>query len=94
MTDVVEIAKERIATLATEIGTLDGFVRMADKLVKDNRLESNKASDTEDEKAAVSTRLGIARLISATAGGNNANGADAEPEDVPVRELTANERQH
>ncbi len=94
MTDVVEIAKERQARLAAEIGKLEGFIRMAEELVKDNRLESNKASDTEDEKAAVSTRLGIARLISATAGGNNANGADAEPEDVPVRELTANERQH
>ena len=93
MTDVVEIAKERIATLATEIGTLDGFVRMAEKLVKDNRLESKKAPDTEDEKAAKSTGLGIARLYSATAGGNGANGAEAEREDVPVRELTAKERQ-
>ncbi len=75
MTDVVEIAKERQARLATEIGKLNDFIRMAEKLVKDNRLESNKVSDTEDEKAAKSTGLGIARLYSATAGGNNANGA-------------------
>ncbi len=93
MTDVVEIAKERIATLATEIGTLDGFVRMAEKLVKDNRLEPKKAPDTEGEKAAKSTGLGIARLYSATAGANGANGAEAEREDVPARELTAKERQ-
>ena len=93
MTDVVEIAKERIATLATEIGTLDGFVRMAEKLVKDNRLEPKKAPDTEGEMAAKSTGLGIARLYSATAGANGANGAEAEREDVPARELTAKERQ-
>jgi len=93
MTDVVEIAKERIATLATEIGTLDGFVRMAEKLVKDNRLEPKKAPDTEGEKAAKSTGSGIARLYSATDGANGANGAEAEREDVPARELTAKERQ-
>ncbi len=34
MTDVVEIAKERRATLAAEIGTLNDFVRMADALVQ------------------------------------------------------------
>ena len=37
MTDVVEIAKERRATLAAEIGTLDDFVRMADALVQYGR---------------------------------------------------------
>ena len=34
MTDVVEIAKKRRATLASEIGTLDDFIRMAAALVK------------------------------------------------------------
>lgn len=34
MTDVVEIAKKRRATLASEIGTLDDFLRMAAALVK------------------------------------------------------------
>ncbi len=94
MTDVVEIAKGRQARLAAEIGKLEGFIRMAEKLVKDNRLESNKVPDTEDEKAAVSTGSGIARLYSATAGGNDANGADAEREGLPARELTSEERQH
>ena len=94
MTDVVEIAKERIATLAAEIGKLDGFIRMAEKLVMDNRLESNKVSDTKDEKAAESTGPAIARLNSAPAGGNGVNGAEAEREELPVRELTAKERQH
>ena len=61
--------------------------------MKDNRLESKKAPDTEGEKAAKSTGSGIARLISATAGANGANAAEAEREDVPVRELTAKERQ-
>ena len=89
MTDVVEIAKERIATLAAEIGTLKGFIRMAEKLVKDNRLESNKASDTEDEKAAESTVPATVRPYSAAADGN---GAESEHEDLPVRELKAGEQ--
>ena len=37
MTDVVEIAKKRRATLASEIGTLDDFIRMAAALVKYGR---------------------------------------------------------
>jgi len=52
MTDVVEIARERQAKLAAETGKLDDFIRMAEALLKHSRLESNKASDTEDEKAA------------------------------------------
>ncbi len=51
MTDVVEIAKERRATLAAEIGKLDNFIRMAEALVKQSLSKSSKASDTEDEKA-------------------------------------------
>ncbi len=73
MTDVVEIAKERQARLAAEIGRLDEFVRMAEALVENSQSKSNKASDTEDEMAA---------------GGN---GAEAEREDLPVRELKAEE---
>ncbi len=52
MTDVVEIAKERRARLATEIGALDEFIRMAEKLAKNNPPKSNKASGTEVKKAA------------------------------------------
>ena len=52
MTDVVEIARERQARLTAEIGKLDDFVCMAEKLVKYAPLKSNKASDAEDEKAA------------------------------------------
>ena len=64
MTDVVEIAKERIATLAAEIGTLDGFIRMAEMLAKDNRLESNKVSDTLRKYHATATFLvGLTPLI-------------------------------
>ena len=37
MTDVVEIAKERRATLAAEIGALDDFVRMAEALAQYGR---------------------------------------------------------
>ncbi len=73
MTDVVEIAKERQARIAAEIGKLDDFIRMAEVLLKHSRLESSKASATENEKAA---------------GGN---GAEAEREDLSVRELKAEE---
>ena len=52
MTDVVEMAKERRATLAAEIGKLDNFIRMAEALVKHSQSKSSKASDTDDEKAA------------------------------------------
>ena len=52
MTDVVEIAKERRVRLANEIAELDEFILMAERLVKYTPLKSNKASDTEDEKAA------------------------------------------
>ncbi len=44
MTDVVEIAKERRARLAAEIGRLDDFIRMAEALVKYNLSKSNEAS--------------------------------------------------
>ncbi len=74
MTDVVEIAKERRTRLATEIAKMDDFIRMAEELLKHSRLESSKASATEDEMAA---------------GGN---GAEAEREDLSVRDLKAEER--
>ncbi len=73
MTDVVEIAKERHVRLAAEIGKLEEFFRMAEKLRKDSPSKSSKASDTEDEKVA---------------GGN---GAEAEREDLFIRELKAEE---
>ena len=55
MTAVVEIAKDRRVRLAAEIGKLDDFIRMAEALLKYSLSKSNKASDTEDEKAAEST---------------------------------------
>ncbi len=52
MTDVVEIAKECQARLAAEFAKLDDFIRMAEALMNPSQSKSNKASDTEDEKAA------------------------------------------
>ncbi len=89
MTDVVEIANERRAALAVELGRLDFFLRMAEQLVNDNRLKSNKASAAEDEKAAESTVPATVRPYSAAADGN---GAESEHEDLPVRKLKAGER--
>ncbi len=96
MTDVVEIANERrdalaagIDRLAAELGTLNDFIRMAEKLVKNSRLKSNSASATEDEKAAESTGPATVRPYSAAADGKD---AEAEHEDLPARELKAGER--
>ncbi len=89
MTDVVEIANERRDALAVELGRLDFFLRMAEQLVKDNRLESNKASATEDEKSAESTGPATVHPHSAAADGKD---AEAEREDLSVRELKAGER--
>ena len=103
MTDVVEIAKQRIATLAAEIGTLDSFIRMAEKLMTDSKLTSSTEPETDVEKALGSAHTAIARLFSegtgdndpsGANGANGAGGAEAEREDLPVRELTAQERQH
>jgi len=68
MTDVVEIAKERRARLAAEITKLDEFLRMAEKLVKYTPLKSNKASDTEDARAARSTGPAPERSFSEASG--------------------------
>ena len=42
MTDVVEIAKKRRAALAAEIGKLDDFIRMAEKLVENGGNEAEE----------------------------------------------------
>ncbi len=90
MTDVVEIANERVAALAAEIdklaaavGKLEDFIRMAETLLKHGQLETDKAS------AAESTVPATVRLYSAAADGN---GAESEHEDLPVRELNAGEQ--
>jgi hypothetical protein len=44
MTDVVEIAKERHAWLATEFAEVSNFLRMADALLKQNMSKSNTAN--------------------------------------------------
>ncbi len=96
MTDVVEIAKECQARLATEIAKLDNFIRMAEMLVKYTPLKLSKASETEDEKAAESTNPEAAettgpatvRPFSATADGKDAK---EEREDQHVFKLTAKE---
>ena len=46
MIDVVEIAKERRDALATEIGTLNDFVCMAEKLVKNGGTDAEKERDS------------------------------------------------
>ena len=76
MTDVVEIAKERQARLAAEIGKLDTFIRMAEALLIHGQSKPNKASDTEDEKAAESTGSAKTRPVSVAAGADGADGAD------------------
>ncbi len=67
MTDVVEIAKERQARLAAEIGKLGDFIRMAEALVKYRQLKSSKASATDDEKPTELTDPATVRPFSTTA---------------------------
>ena len=51
MTDVVEIAKKRREALAAEIGKLDDFVGMAEKLAETG------GNDTEEEHDSSSINL-------------------------------------
>ncbi len=46
MTDVVEIAKERRDALAIEIGQLDDFVCMAEKLVENGENDAEEEHDS------------------------------------------------
>jgi hypothetical protein len=89
MTDVVEIAKQRQDALTAEIGRLDYFIRMAEKLVEDNPLVLNEASDTEDETAVETTGPATVRPYSAA---DDGDGAEAEPEDLSVRKPKARGR--
>jgi hypothetical protein len=89
MTDVVEIAKERHAWLATEFAEVSNFLRMADALLKQSLSKSNKALGTEDDKVAVSTGLATALPCSAAVG---ENGAEADYEGFLTRELKPEER--
>jgi hypothetical protein len=77
MTDVVEIAKERREKVAAEVAKLDDFIRIAEVLLKYNLSKSNKASETEDEKAAESTGSTRIHPYSMAAGANGADGAEA-----------------
>ncbi len=51
MTDVVEIAKERQATLAAENAKLDDFICMAETLLKYSQLETDEASAADGNGA-------------------------------------------
>ncbi len=89
MTDVVQIAYERRCALEAKVGKLDDFIGMAEKLMKYSQSKPNKALDTEDEKPGKSTGPATARPYSAAADGKD---AEAEREDLSVRELKAGER--
>ena len=45
MLDVSEIAKERRAILANEIGKLDGFIEMAEQLMRSSQPEPDEAPE-------------------------------------------------
>ncbi len=101
MTDVVEIANERRAALAAELSRLDFFLRMAEQLEKDSRLESNRASAAEDEAATEDETAAEDKTATESTGpakvrpystDTDGNGADAEREDLSVRELKSGER--
>lgn len=61
MTDVVELAKERRARLATEIAKLDEFIHMADMLVKYSPGKGKPGTAREDDADDKSARPTIVR---------------------------------
>ena len=89
MTDVVEIAKERQARLATEMDKVNEFIRIAEALLKYSLPKPNKASVTAGEKPAESTGPTYDEVLRPLTDGS---GADAEREDLSTRKLKAGER--
>jgi len=68
MTDVVELAKERRARLATEIAKLDEFIHMAEMLVKYGPGKGRASGSDEDvDKGG---RSAVVRPYSASVGGD------------------------
>jgi hypothetical protein len=89
MTDVVKIAKARLDALQAEIDKLDGFIDMAEALLKYSLPKPNKASVTDGEKPAESTGPTYDEILRPLTDGS---GADAEREDLSTRKLKAGER--
>ena len=89
MTDVVKIAKARLDALQAEIDKLDGFIDMAETLLKYSLPKPNKASVTDGEKPAESTGSTYDEVLRPLTDGS---GADAEREDLSTRKLKAGER--
>ena len=89
MTDVVEIAKQRLDALEAEIKKLYSFISMAEALLKHSLSKSNKVSAADGENPAKSTGPATVRPYSAAADGKD---AEAEREDLSARELKAGER--
>ena len=50
MTDVVEIANKRRVRLAVEVATVDEFIRMAEKLVKNSGYDVEEEYDSSPRK--------------------------------------------
>jgi hypothetical protein len=68
MTDVVTIAKERRADLASEIARIDDFIRMAEALVEWSQSNAGKAGDAEAEITSEPSENSTVRSYSAAAG--------------------------
>jgi hypothetical protein len=65
MTDVVELAKERRARLATEIAKLDEFIHMAEMLVKYSPGKAKPGTEREEDSADKSGRPTVVRPYTA-----------------------------
>jgi hypothetical protein len=89
MTDVVKIAKVRVAALQAQIVKLDDFIDMAETLLKYSLPKSNKAPVTDDEKPAESTGSTYDEVLRPLTEGSD---TDAKRKDLPVRKLKAGER--
>ena len=89
MTDVVEIAKGRHVWLAAELAKVGDFLRMADALLKQNLSNSNKALCIGDGKVAIQT---VSMPASPHSAATEKNVAETKSEDLPTRDLKAEER--
>ena len=94
MPDVIEIAQERRARLADEIGKLDGFIEMAEQLMRSSQPEPDEAPETESKTVEARDKE-VAEPVNVEPEWPVLEPADGEgdvDEDLPARELKVEEQ--
>jgi hypothetical protein len=94
MPDVIEIAKDHRARLTYEIDKLDGFIEMAEQLIRSSQPEPDEAPETEREPVEAKDKE-VAEPVNAEPEWPAREPADEEDvldEGLPARELKAEEQ--